>query len=431
MRTLGALLLLALALALLHHAGAGAPLAARATLALGILAVAAELSGRLVALWGWPRVSGFVAIGILLGPQGLGLVHPEEADALGLIADAALALFAFRAGLALRGNPTGPDNGLGRYLSASLVVPFAVTAGVVFVLHPWFPLTIHQPIGDAVMVALAFGALTVVAAPALVWVTLQDTPDEATGSRILWLHVTRDFVAIALFAVVLFVARFLASAGALHPTTFWLPLTALGASLLAGGLLVWLVWRFGAPLGVPPGVLLLGIAFSAAVAGLLGHAETTLTALIAGLGLARWDPATADSLRRHFDTRGLVLAAAAFALVGVVFDVSALSELWPWIILLSFVRAVGLYWGGRWAARGNEGLVTEVLARQGWLGLISQAGVGLLLASVGRRAFPEWGVSFEALAVALVAVHAMVGPICLRWALARRASPMQGASGAA
>lgn len=419
MRTVSALVLLALTLAVLHHATAGAPLAARATLALGVLAVAAELAGRLVARWGWPRVSGFVAAGIVLGPQGLALVRPEEAVALRVIGDAALALFALRAGLEMRGNRMGADAGLGRYLSASLVVPFAATAGVVYLLHPWFPLTVHQPTGDVLAVALALGAVTAVAAPALTWVTLQDAPDESTGSHLLWLHVTRDFAAIPLFALVLFVARFLASAGALHPEAFWLPLTALGVSVLAGGVLAWLVHQFGPRLAVPPGAVLLAIAFSAAVAGMLGHAEVTLTALVAGLGSVWWDAETADSLRRHFDARGVALAAVAFALVGVGFDVSALVELWPWILLLAGVRAAGLYWGGRLAAR--RGLVTDVLARQGGLGLISQAGVGLLLASAGRRAFPEWGVSFEALVIALVAVHAILGPICLRWALTRRA----------
>jgi hypothetical protein len=90
------------------------------------------------------------------------------------------------------------------------------------------------------------------------------------------------------------------------------------------------------------------------------------------------------------------------------------------------LRAVGLYWGGRWAARGAA--VTDALARRGWLGLISQASVGLVVAAAGRRAFPEWGVSFEALAVALVTAHAVLGPICLRLALARRPDFMEGAS---
>jgi Kef-type K+ transport system membrane component KefB len=163
------------------------------------------------------------------------------------------------------------------------------------------------------------------------------------------------------------------------------------------------------------------------LAGWLGRAEVTLTALIAGLALTRLDDDTAGVLRRHLDVRGVALAAVAFALVGTRFDVTSLLDLWPWIVLLVGLRTVGLYWGGRWAARGP--LVTDALAHTGWLGLISQGSVAVFLAAAGRRAFPEWGVSFEGLAVTVVAVHAVVGPICMRWALARRPALMQGVSG--
>src|SRR5258705_12745124 len=73
-------------------------------------------------------------------------------------------------------------------------------------------------------------------------------------------------------------------------------------------------------------------------------------------------------------------------------------------------------YGVRWAGRSPD--VTHALAREGWLGLISQAGVALALAPLVRRAFPASGVSLEALIVAMAAVHDVAGPICLRRALA-------------
>jgi Kef-type K+ transport system membrane component KefB len=426
MRTLGSLLLLGLALTLLHRSTAAAPLAARAVLALGVVVVLAELGGRLAARWRLPRVSGFVAAGMVFGPAWVGLVRADEAEALRFVSDAAIALFALRAGLALRGN-AGPMNGVARYLTTSLVVPFALTAAVVYSVHPWFPLTVHQPSRDALAVALVLGALTVAAAPALAWATLADGPGGPLGDTLMRLHVLRDITAVLLFATVLALVRPLASAGAVHPMAFGGPLVTLGASMVAGALLAWLASRYRRLLGVGPGTFLVAVAFGAALAGWLGRAEVTLTALIAGLGLARMDDETAELLRSHFDIRGVALAAAAFALVGARFDVTSLLGLWPWILLLVGLRAVGLYWGGRWAARGP--LVTDALAHSGWLGLISQAGVGVLLAAAGRRAFPEWGVTFEGLAVAVVAVHAVVGPICMRWALARRPALMQGVPG--
>ena len=51
--------------------------------------------------------------------------------------------------------------------------------------------------------------------------------------------------------------------------------------------------------------------------------------------------------------------------------------------------------------------------------LVPQAGSALGLVQVARRAFPEWGVSLETLAVAMIGVHEVVGPICFRRALKR------------
>jgi Kef-type K+ transport system membrane component KefB len=427
MRTAVSLFALALVLALVHHFTAGAPVAARAALSLGVLIVVAELAGRLALRWQLPRVSGFVAAGLLLRPDWLGTVRADEVDALQFVGDAALALFALRAGLAWRTEDDGAVSGLGRFFTASVIVPFAVTAGVVYSVHPWFPLTVHQPSRDAVAVALVLGAFTVTAAPALVWATLTDAPGGALGDAMLRLHALRDVAAVLLFSVMLALARPLASAGALQPAAFAGPLIALAASGIAGGLLAWLVGRFRRLLGADPGIFVLATAFGAAAAASLGPAEVTLAALIAGIVLARFDAETAGLLRGRFDVHAGALAAGAFALLGVRLDAAALVDLWPWVLLVAGLRAVGLYWGGRWAARGP--LVTDDLARSGWLGLISQAGVGLLLAAAGRRAFPEWGVSFEGLAVALVALHAVVGPICLRRALARRPEPTEGVTG--
>jgi PTS system fructose-specific IIC component len=430
MRTVLWVLIVALALVVSHHYTAGAPLAARATLTLGMVIVAAEIGGRLALRLGLPRVTGYLGAGLLIRPEWLGLylVREDEIHALAFVTDAGVALFALRAGLAWRGaegNDTG-GTGLGRYLTASIVTPLALTAAVVLALHSWFPLSVHQPLGDAVAVALAVGALTVVAAPALAWATLYDAPRGGLSDALLRLHALRDTAAIAVFAAVLVLSRFGASAGTLRADAWWTGLLPLTGSVVSAALLVWLVSRTRRLVGGTPGMYALAVAVGAAVAGLSGQVEVTLAALLAGIGLTYADPETAGMVRRHFDARGELLAAGAFALLGLRLDVSSVGDLWPWMLLLIGVRGLGLYWGGRWA--GRRLLVSEDLAKSGWLGLISQGGVGLLVAATGRRAFPEWGVSFEGLAVGLVALHAVVGPVCMRQALARRPALTEGVS---
>ena len=75
------------------------------------------------------------------------------------------------------------------------------------------------------------------------------------------------------------------------------------------------------------------------------------------------------------------------------------------------------------ALRENEGsgrLVAGILTASWlWMGLVSQAGVTLGLATIIRRAFPTWGLSLETLIVGMITVHEMVGPILFRMSLQR------------
>lgn len=425
MRAVISLLFLGLTLALLHHFTAGAPLAARATLSLGMVVYVAELAGRLAARWRLSRVAAFVAAGVACAPAATGLVRADEVRALAFVGDAALALFVLRAGLGSR-RIDGESNS-GRYLTGSLVVPFVATAAAVYAAHRWFPLTLHQPRGDALGVAIVLGAVTAVAAPALTWSTLQEAPGGALPKALLRLHVQRDFAAVVLFVVALAAARGVTSPGTLEPRALGGVLGALGGSIVAGGLLAWLASRYRRLLDAGPGVVLVGLAFGAAVAAWAGRAEVTLAALVTGLVVARIDDEGAEELRVHFDARGIGLATPAFALFGLGLEASGLVDLWPWILGLAIVRAAGLYVGGRLS--GTASLAPDLVAGRGWLGLISQGGLGVFLAEVGRRAFPEWGVSFEGFVVGLVLVHAVVGPICLRGAVARRTLPVEGAVG--
>jgi len=164
----------------------------------------------------------------------------------------------------------------------------------------------------------------------------------------------------------------------------------------------------------------------AALARLAGL-DTLIMALAAGFYIRNFAPLATEQLRTELQREGGGAGGAGgagspvyvvfFALTGAGMRVGALAELWPWMLLLVGLRVVSLRYGTLWAARHPS--VGPPLARYGWLGLVSQAGVALSLAQLSRKAFPEWGVSLESLIVAMIGVHEVVGPICFRTALVR------------
>jgi len=419
MRSIASLFALVLMMALFHRATAGGPLEARATLALGFLLLAAHVGGEVARRARLPRLTGYLLVGFAVGPAWLGLVRREEVDALRFIEDAAVALIALAAGaeLSLDALRRGCA-ALARLATGAIVFPFLAVTLVLLSVSPWFPLTRHQPVGDAVVVALLLGTLAAASSPAVTMAMTSELDARGPVARaLLSLTVVQDLAVAILFTLVLANGGLVASAGALNVGVAGTALLQLVGSAAAGTLLGFALGRYLSLVPRDSGVFLVATAFVAAAVARLVHLEALMIALAAGFYVENFAPAEGERLRRELKRGSLPVYVAFFALTGAGLRVGVLADLWPWILLLVGVRVVGLRYGMLWTGRHPS--VTPALARHGWLGLISQAGMALALAQLTRRAFPEWGVSLEALIVAMIGVHEVVGPICFRAALVR------------
>ena len=418
MRGLASLFALGLMMALFHRVTAGAALEARATLALGFLLLAAFVGGDLARRARLPRITGYLLVGFVAGPW-LGLVRRDEVDGLRFIGDVALAVIALAAGAelalpALRQQLVA----LARLVGGAIVFPLLVVATVLLSVSPWFPLTVHQSPGDGVAVALALGALSAVSSPEVALAMLSELGARGPFARtLLAVTVLKDVVAAILFVLLLAAGRAFASPGALHATVAAHALLGLAASVAVGALLGYGVSRYLRLVQRDTALFLVAVALVTAEVARLAQLETIIVALAAGVYLASFAPAQGERVRHELKRGWPPVYILLFVLAGAGLRLSALAALWPWVLLLVGLRAVSLRYGLLWA--GRHASVTPALARQGWLGLVPQAGSALGLAQVARRAFPEWGVSLETFVVAMIGVHEVVGPICFRRALAR------------
>jgi len=418
MRAIASLFALGLMMALFHRVTAGAALEARATLALGFLLLAAFVGGDLARRARLPRITAYVLVGFAVGPW-LGLVRRDEVDALRFLGDVALGVIALAAGSELAlSSLRGQLLALGRLVGGAIVFPLLVVAAVLLSVSPWFPLTLHQSAGDAVTVALALGGLAAVSSPAVAMGMLSELGAGGPfGRTLLAVTVFKDVAAAILFTLLLAAGKAFASAGALNASVAGRALLGLAASLAVGALLGYGVSRYLRMLHRHTALFLVAVALVAAEVARVAQLETVLVALAAGLYLASCSPVEGERVRHELKRGWPPLYILLFVLAGAGLRLGALAELWPWVLLLVGLRATGLRYGLRWAGRHPS--VSPVLAREGWLGLVPQAGSALGLVQVARRAFPEWGVSLETLAVAMIGVHEVVGPICFRRALKR------------
>src|SRR5437762_2769852 len=217
---------------------------------------------------------------------------------------------------------------------------------------------------------------------------------------LLSITVVQDVGVAILFTLVLANGGLLTSAGALNTGVAGTAILQLVGSVAVGTLLGYALGRYLSLVRRDTALFLVATAFVAAEVARLTHLETLIIALAAGFYLENFAPVQGERLRRELKRGSLPVYVAFFALTGAGLRVGVLADLWPWILLLVGLRLVGLRYGLLWAGRHSS--VTPVLARHGWLGFISQAGMALGLAQLARRAFPEWGVSLETLIVAMI-----------------------------
>jgi Kef-type K+ transport system membrane component KefB len=418
-------------MAILQRLTRAGPLEARATLALGLLTLAAYLGGELARRLRLPRITGFLITGLIAGPTWLRLVRADELQALSIVATGSLVLIALGAGgvvnfAALREQRTA----VLRAVAGAIAVPFVVVTFVVLTVSPWFPVTVHQPFRDAMAVALALGAMAVVSSPVVTWALITDigTPN-SLARNVVNISVVQDVAAVLLLVLVLLAAQPLASGGVVTPGVAVEALLRLGGSIAAGATLGVVIVQYVKAIPTRAVWVLVAAAFVVAQGVRLIGLEPVLMGLAAGCTLANLAPIENEAVHTALKRCTVPIHVVFFGLLGCGLRLEALNELWPWVLLLAGLRFVslraGLLWAGRQPAVGRD---TDLVS-YGWIGLVSQGGLAVTLAFVLRRAFPEWGITLESLVLASIGVHLIVGPICFQWALRRTGATPEGVHG--
>lgn len=431
MRAVASLFALGLVMAVLHRATASGPLEGRATLALGFLLLATHFGGDLARRARLPRITGYLLVGFAVGPPWLGLVRRDEVEALRFFGDAAIVLLALAAGAELPAAVSRPGRpALLRLATGAVALPFVVVTVVVASVTPWFPLTVHRSFGDGVAVALVLGTLAAASSSAIAMALVGELEAPGAFARgLLGVAVMQDLAVLLLFALGLALAKAGTRAGALNLTVAAMAVEGLAGSLALGAALGFALGRYLRLLAGHTAIFLLATAVVSVEVARLARLDPLLIALAAGFAVQSSAPSEAQQLRGELRRSWALVEVVGFGLAGAALRLGVLADLWPWVVLLVGLRAMSLRYGLRWA--GRDARVPATLARDGWLGLLSQGGVALTLAQLARRAFPQWGVSLETLLVAMIGVHQVAGPIGLHRALVRADEIREGTPDAA
>ncbi|MDX2019577.1 MAG: cation:proton antiporter [Deltaproteobacteria bacterium] len=387
------------------------------TLAFGYLLLTAYFAGTLFKAARLPKLTGYIAAGIVAGPAVLGFLTESMVQSLKIVNGVAIALIAMTAGLELEFREMRPFMRTILWITGVAVTGTTLLlATAVFFARPLLPFMAGLGSLEAMMIALVLGVVMVAQSPAVVIALRDETQAEGPVSRtVLGVVVIADLAVILLFAITSSVAKaFLgqgANVGATVRSVAWELFGSMGVGVLIGLLLA--VYTRKVKGGA--GLFLLAVSFIVAEVGQRLHLDPLLVALAAGI-LIRNATQAAPEIHHQIEAFSLPIYVLFFAVAGANLHLSVLATVGIPAVLFVVVRGIGLYYGTRVATALAR--APRDVQRFAGFGLLPQAGLALALSMLFAKTFPEFGDA-GALTLGVVALNELIAPVIFRAALVR------------
>ena len=372
----------------------------------GILLSFGVLGGLLAARARWlPSITGFMVLGLLIGPSGLGLLTSQALTDSRVLVDIALGLILFKLGASLHPIKAVRDK---RLVVTSLVEGIGTFVAV---------LALMILVGSPPIMAALAAAIAVSSSPAvLIHVTEELHASGPTVNHVKSLVAVNNVLSFVLFSLTLPFA--LATERVELSTALLLPAYQMAGAVLIAIAVAWLAVSIGKL--TRPGeehfrfALVVG-----AVMATLGLAQIfQASTLFAGLALGiacRWMQGRTRLTRVEFGGGGDVFFVILFVFAGANLHLSDVVRYAPIALALVAVRTV-VKMGSVYGVSRFFGTERRSALASGML-LVPLAGLAIGLVQTTTQLMPELGSRIAAIVLAAVAVFETMGPPLAAFAL--------------
>ncbi|MGE0815732.1 MAG: cation:proton antiporter [Vicinamibacterales bacterium] len=379
---------------------------------LGLILLLALLAGRLVRVIRVPEVTGYILVGVALGPSLLGWLSRDNLITMSVFSEVALGLILFSVGSVFE---FSRFQRIGRQVLILTAVESATAATIVTAGALAF--------GQSWQVAMLLGAIAIATAPASTLMVVRETDSAGPLTEsLLGIIAVNNLLCITAYSIVAAVidlsspgtASFLETS---YRSAFLLAWQLVGSVAL--GFLVGLLlagWSSQVTENGEVLILLAGsILLCVGVAGLLD-----LSPLVASLAVG----ATMVNLTKRslhlFDALASTdppFYAIFFVLAGAELDTRLVPAMGGLGVLYMLGRAGGKFLGARVAAI-RLGMPASVVSYLGYA-LMAQAGLAVGLTFAVNARFPDLAPIVSTVVLASVAIYEMIGPLSTRYAISQ------------
>lgn len=379
-------------------------------LSVGLILMAALVAGHLAQLVRIPEVTGYLLVGVAIGPASLDFISHGNIATLGFLGDVALGLILFNIGAIFEASNfrrVGP--GVVRVTLWEATLAFVLVASALLLSGLSLPL------------ALLLAVVAMETAPATTLMVLNEY--DARGpmtDRLLALVALNNMYVLMTFGVVSAALTFAQSADGNWLTTGYravhdLLWTTLGSVAL--GALLGLAMDFWATRAKESGeamILSIGTVLIAVGASRWLGLSPLFATLALGATVANASE-HGGRLLRALGRADPPLYAAFFVLAGAELVPSSVLGLGTAGVAYTLARAVGKIAGTRLGLRGQE--VAPMVRSQLGFCLVSSSSLAVGLTLQIRSAFPAYAATVTGIVLAAVVIFEVVGPLLMRRAL--------------
>jgi Kef-type K+ transport system membrane component KefB len=391
-------------------------------LAIGIMITVGLLGGVLSNKIKFPRVTGYIIVGILFSPSVIHLIPRATIAELDIITHVTLAIVAYLIGTSLR---LESIKRLGRSISwitptQSLGAWLVVTLSLAFLAPSILAVPGATFMGNYFPLALVIGAIASATAPAVTMAVIREY--KARGpftTTLLAVVALDDAIAVIAFAIAMGIAQPLVNGGS--GVTLYQMLAApslaiaksIGIGTALGFALVYLTKLAKTRallLTVVLGIILLG-------AGLANHLGISLIMANMTIGFVVANRVPDSEPAIVVESIEEIVFAIFFVFSGMHFDASVIRTAGVLGLMLFGIRFAGKYYGTVIGARISRS--SEEVRKYLGFALVPQAGVALGLALLAAEILPSLGNLLVNIVLASVIVNELVAPPLTKYAITK------------
>ncbi len=377
-----------------------------------------------------PLITGFLLTGVFCGPYALNLIGHEAVGHLDFINDFSLAYIAMAAGAELYLKELRNQlKSIAWNTFGQLVITFALGTIAVYLLAGYVPFMQTMPNGARLGIAILMATIFVARSPSSAIAVINEMRAKGPYTRTaMGVTVVKDVFVILLFAICFSLASTLINELPLDVMTIGILVLELAIALGLGYLLskiLMLILAVRASVIIKTlAILIFGFlifVFTDYVRDAsqvwLGHSlyfEPLLICIIASFRVTNYSKYRPE-FQFILNRTGPYIYVAFFTYAGAVMSIDVLGRIWMIALIFFVVRLVsiiiGAYFGSVLA--GDKKIYRSI----NWMPYVTQAGVGLGLATEVAAEYPSWGGEFETIVIALIVMNQFVGPPLFKWAI--------------